>query len=147
MASSENKSAAPSGGAFIFAMRDAAYCTSWITLPALSLPCARYWPIECSSVESDGVMGLHRPGGAGYRTGDNDFGLKDDPIQWGAGRHAMSTWTLILLLNFGTPQQTEIVLLERVTWEHCIARGFAEIRKRGPLVATAVRCEPGNVKA
>jgi hypothetical protein len=32
-----------------------AHCTSWITLPALSLPWARYWPIERSSAESDTV--------------------------------------------------------------------------------------------
>ena len=64
-----------------------------------------------------------------------------------AARSTMPTWKLILLLNFGTPQQTEIVLLERVTWEQCIARGFAEIRRRALVIPTGVRCESGDIGA
>lgn len=71
----------------------------------------------------------------------------EDGNSVGAGEHCMPTWTLVLLLNFGTPQQTEVVVLERVTWEHCIARGFAEIRRRALLTPTGVRCEPGNIRA
>src|SRR5712671_2127235 len=53
--------APPEGGAACIGEKGSArdeawpHCTSWITLPSLALPCARYWPMFLSSAESDTV--------------------------------------------------------------------------------------------
>ena len=56
----------------------------------------------------------------------------------------MTTWALVLILNFGTPQQSERIVGERLSWEQCFMRGAVETRNnRG----SAMRCERRDMRA
>jgi hypothetical protein len=64
------------------------------------------------------------------------------------------TWLLVLLLNFGTPQQSREVLAHGLpSWNVCIERAVQVLRHRStlngrviePAQPVAVRCEPSGL--
>ena len=55
----------------------------------------------------------------------------------------LTTWTLVLILSFGTAQQEERVIGQRIpSWDECMARAFHELRWFKHRQPYGVRCEP-----